>query len=288
MAAPLEVHTEVGLGSEAQTSPLFRLSPVGTPIYLGSLQRLRSDHLMASASLNWLSAPEQLLHVSMAASAMGKRAPNQPDFDLTVLSAQPTLHWAMEGLSLGTGPSWQSISVAGRRFRETPGWQLSITRPQDQDLLTLVAERGSYRHTSEWRDLDARATTALAQWQRSFKDSPVETVQMTLHFGQESNARGLDELSQRSRAVQWGLDGQAAGLNWSVLGSWQRSQFRASAFEGDVPRRDRSWSLDMSITQPLGPRHGLKIGISHSRNHSSVALYDQRYRQLSGSITSHW
>jgi hypothetical protein len=287
-AAAAEINTEMGLGSEAQSSPLFRLSPVGTPIYLEGLQRLRSEHLMASASLNWLFEPWQTVHVSVAASAMGKRAPKQPDFDFSVLSAQPTMHWALEGLSLGTGPSWQSIRVAGRRFRDTPGWQISITRPQDQDLLNLIVERGHYRHSSEWQDLNAQATTALLQWQRSFKNSPVETAQLMLHFGQDSNLHGLDELSQRSRALQWGADGQVAGLSWGFLGSWQRSRFRASAFEGDAPRRDRSWTLDASISRQLDTKHALKVGLSHSRNHSSVALYDQRYRQLTCSITSHW
>jgi len=287
-AAPAEVNTEVGIGSEAQTSPLFQVSPIGTPIYLEGLQRLRNKHLTASAGVHWLSEPGQSVHVSVAASAMFKRAPSHPDFDFTMWSAQPTLHWTLAGWGLGAGPSWQRIGVAGRRFRDTPGWQVSVSRPDDDDLLTLVAERGRYRHSAEWQDLDAQATTALLQWQRSFKSSPVETTQLTLHFAQESNLQGLDELSHRSRALQWGADGQWAGLSWAVLGSWQRSRFAASAFDGEAPRRDRSWTLDMSISQPLDTRHALKFGFSHSRNHSTVPLYDQRYRQLTCSLTSRW
>lgn len=288
MAAPVEVNTEVGVGSEAQTSPLFRLSPVGTPIYLEGLQRMRSEHMTSSAGVNWLSEPSKALNFSVAANALVKHAPTQSDFDFSLLAAQPTMHWALPGWSVGTGPTWQSLRVAGRRFRDTPGWQVSITRPQDQDLLNLVAERGRYRHSAEWQDLDARATTTLLQWQRSFKSSPVESTQLTLHFAQESNLQGLDELSHRSRALQWGADGQWAGLSWAVLGSWQRSRFAASAFDGEAPRRDRSWTLDMSISQPLNTRHALKFGFSHSRNHSTVPLYDQRYRQLTCSLTSRW
>ncbi len=287
-AAPAEVNTEVGIGSETQSSPLFRLSSLGTPIYLGGLQRLRSEHLTASTSMNWLSEPSKAVHVSMAASAMVKHAPARSDFDLTLLTVQPTLHWALAGLSLGTGPNWQGIGVSGRHFRATPGWQVSMSLPQDENLLTLLMERGRYRHTSEWQDLDAHATTALLQWQRTFKGGSVETAQLTLHAGQESNLHGLAELSQHSRALQWGADGQLAGLNWSFLGSWQRSRFRASVFEGEAPRRDRSWTLDMAITKPLDSRHALKFSFSHSRNHSSVPLYDQRYRQLSCSVTSRW
>lgn len=285
-ADPLQISSEAGLGAESQSSPLFQVSPVGTPVYLNGLQRYRSHYAQAGAQLMWDGSLPAGLHGTVSASAMLKRAPSQSDFDFSMVSVQPSVHGSLAGLNLGLGPTWLRMGVAHQFSRLAMGWQGSATWVREDDLVSLVADRARQQHSAEWNDLDATASTAVLQWQRKQPVAALaalEALQLSIFLGREVSRQGLDDLSHRSRAFQLGLDWKGWGVDWSVLGTWQRSHFDASAFDGEPTRRDRGWSVDATAQWPLANDLTLQLAAGHGRLHSTTRLYD--HRQGHGALT---
>lgn len=296
VADPPQFTTEAGLGTESQSSPLFQISPVGTPVYLDGLQRYRSDYAQAAAQLSWEGSLPAGLHGSLSASAMLKRAPGKSDFDYAMTSAQPSVHGTLAGVNVGFGPTWTHLDVAHQFGRSAVGWQASAAWVRDDDLVSFVAERVRQQHTAQWSEMDATATTAVLQWQRKRPFSGpdagpfagIEALQLTAFAGRESNRHGFDELSYRNGALQAGLDWTGWGLGWSVLGTWQQSRFDASAFDGEAPRRDRGWSLDASAQWSLSSDLKLLVAAGGGSVRSTTHLYDYRHGHASVTLQRHW
>jgi hypothetical protein len=282
---------DVGLGGESQSAPLVRIDPQGVLLDLGLRQRLRGEHLRLDLQGLLDSAPAdgpQGLGALLAGSASIKRAPSQPDFDLRVLSLQPSLQRATPLGTFGLGLQWQRIDAADRFARSTRGVQLSWTRAQDSGFTTALIDIGRQRHGSEFADLDARSRSWMLQQHLQLDSGALNSLDLALIGAREANLRGFDELSNRTQLVQGTLQGQAAGWRWSAGLAWQRARFDASAFFDDDVRRDRAWMLDGALSHPLGDQLSLRLTATAQVNKSNTRLYDNRYRQWGLALRAAW
>lgn len=295
LTAPCCAHQgqiEVGLGGESQSAPLVRIDPQGVLLDLGLRQRLRGEHLRLDLQGLLDSAPADGPDggpgALLAGSASIKRAPSQPDFDLRVLSLQPSLQRATPLGTFGLGLQWQRIDAAGRFARSTRGVQLSWTQAQRSGFTTALIDIGRQRQGSAFADLDARSRSWMLQQHLQLDRGAIDTLDLALIGARESNLRGFDELSNRSHLVQGTLQGQAAGWRWSAGLAWQRARFDASAFFDDDVQRDHAWMLDGALSHPLGDQLSLRLSATAQVNRSNTRLYDNRYRQWGLALRATW
>lgn len=272
---------ELGFGHEAQTSPLFQISPDSSLIYQGGQQSLEGAnyHTNLQGSAEWLWSEGASTTVSAALSI--KRAPRAPGMEMRSLSLSPAAHFPMGSASVGMGLELQSIEVGGAAFRQVNGLQWDWTRPDGDTLLGLVANVSQYRHPDALQELDARALSLVMLWQQAKPFPGVEAFHLTAIVGREINANGYDDLSQHSRMVSMAIHGSLAGFEWTLGRSWRRATFEDTLFPGEPPRDDLSTMTDVGISWALNDRQRLRLEANHVRNSSNTSLYDNQYVQYS-------
>jgi len=284
-AEPAEPSTRVsldlGLGHEAQTSPLFQISPESTVLYLPGLQRLQGSHARAQLQgfTDWRG--DAGLTVSLSGDATFKRSGDTPDFDFMSLSMQPGVHVPLGRANLGAGVNLQRMDVAGQHFRDVRGLQASWALPDGPNLWAIIAETGTYRHSGQLADLDALASSLVLQRQIDHPWSGATGLALSMIWGRERNQRGLRELSHRNFLVGATLDGKLGDLFWTLRPTILRSTFDDSAFASEPARRDRTTLLDLTLEWPLTANQTLRLELNQVRNRSSTHLYDNRYQQVS-------
>lgn len=275
---------ELGLGHEAQSSPLFQMSPQSTVVYLPGQQRLRGAHVQTRVQGFAEQALEGSLSASVAADASLKHAPQTPDLDVSSLSLQPTLHLALPGASLGWGLNLQRMNVARQHFRDVRSIVGSWTRLDGKNHWAVVAETGHYRHRGALSDLDARASSLVLQRHLGEPLPGIEGLDLAFIAGRERNDRGFRELSHRSAMLTATVQWNALGAHWSAGGGWQRVKFDDTAFAEEPVRRDRTTSVDLGAQWPLSDRLWLNLELNDVRNTSTTRLYGNHYRQFSVSL----
>lgn len=279
---------DLGLGGESQSAPLVRIDPQGVLLDLGLRQRLRGNHARVDLQGLLDSTPVDGLGALLAGSASIKRAPSQPDFDLRVLSLQPSVQRATSLGTFGLGLQWQRIDAAGRFARSTRSVQLSWTRAQHGGFTTALVDIGRQRHGADFSDLDARSRSWMVQQHLALDGGTVDSLDLALIGARDANRRGFADLSNRTRLVQGTLQGRAAGWRWSAGLAWQHARFDASAFADVDRRRDRAWMLDGALSLPLGEPLSLRISAAAQVNRSNTRLYDNRYRQWGAALRAAW
>ncbi len=287
--APSQFSTEMGWGYESQTAPLLRLSPQGEFISIDGLQRLHGAH--ASVGLqgftNWTLG--NAWNVSLAANALVKRSPGNPDFDFTMASFQPAIHMPFGAASMGWGLSLQQITVAGRPFRETRGTQLDWTLPHpDGSHWAFVADLGTHSHPGELKDLDAISSSMMLQRHWKNPHPALQSVDAGFHISREHNAIGFEDLSHRSTMVSTSMQWNWGEANWSAGANWQTTRFDAPVFPEDPMRVDQSVGVDVSVERALTAHQTVRLEYSFVRSQSTIPMFDNQYQQVALKLRTEW
>ncbi len=286
---PSQLSAELGWGYESQTAPLIRLSPQGEFISIDGLQRLHGAH--ASVGLqgftNWTFG--NAWNVSIAANALAKRSPGNPDFDFTMASFQPAFHLPFGAANLGWGLSLQQITVAGRPFRETFGTQVDWTLPHPEGShWAFVADLGTYKHPGELIDLDASSSSMMLQRHWEKPHPALQSVDVAIHLAREQNANGFEELSHRSTMVSASMQWNWGETNWSAGANWRTTRFDAQVFPEDPMRADQSVGLDVSVERALTARQTVRLEYSFVRSQSTIPMFDNQYQQVAIKLRTEW
>jgi len=280
--------TEIGLGYESQTSALLRLTPEGELINIDGLQRLKGGHLRVGIQghSHWQWGDGWGL--SLSADVSHKRTPGASDFDFSLISVQPEVHWAILSGNIGWGLTLQRMEVAGRPFRNVAGTQLNWTRVDEQgSMWSMVADLGANRHL-EFVDLNSTGVSLALQrhWAKPMR--ALESIDLTLYMSKEKNDHGFDELSYRnimlSASTQWQLPNQT----WSFGATVQKIHFGNNPFPDEVNRVDRSVGFEFSIEHELSSQSTLRLDFSRVRSTSSIAIYDNAYQQIGVKMRTNW
>lgn len=278
--ASTHLQMDIGVGHESQSSPLFQVAPDSTIIYQDGVDRLSGTHVRTAlqGSMEWLWSDG--LMVSLSGSAMVKRSPTSPGFDLLLPSIQPTVHMPIGQASVGVGLSFQSLDVAGQHFRDTSGLQADWTLLDGQTLWGVVVDTGVQKHSEGLTDMDAEVDSLTLITQFSKPISWADGLDFSLTLGREKNMRGFEDLSNRSTMFSALLRWSWAGVNWSVGRSWRHAQFDEALFVGEAPRYDKTSMADVAAEWELSPVRTLRAEFNETRNASNSRLYENTYHQL--------
>lgn len=232
----------------------------------------------------WSAAPGSAF--TLAGSALLQRADGQRDFDLGLATLQPSWQQATPLGSVSAGWQWQRIDLAGRRFRQAAGPQLTWTRAgEGTSFETLIVDAARLSHAPALADLDAESLTVSAQARRG---SEALSVDLGLSLSRERNRRGLPELSYAMALVQASLQARLAGASVGLGVARQGVRHAASAFDALPPRRDRAWLVDASVTVEADAHWQWRASAAWQRNRSNARLYDQRHFQWGVSAMGSW
>lgn len=290
LAQPAESHLQfdVGIGHEAQTSPVFQLSPEGNVLYLDGQQGLGGSHLHTSlqgnASWNW----EQGISTALAADVTIKRSPNSPDLDYMAINLQPAIHWPWGSASIGVGINLQSYDVGGHHFRDSSGMQVDWTHSDGDSLWGVVAEVASYQHATEYADMNAKAASIVLLHQWSDPLPGIDGLDFSAIVGREINDQDIHELSSRSAMLSATVRWTALGADCSLGRSWRQARFDDNAFASEPSRADNTVLTDLAAQWALSARHSIRLEYNAMRNVSSTRLYDNDFEQWSVILRSTW
>lgn len=281
---------EVGWGYESQTSPLVQLSPQGTLIFLEGRRRLAGSHWRANISgmRDWELLGE--VRLALAGDLHVKRSPRTPDFDFLNASFSPALRTSMdEWGNIGVGSHWQHIDVAGAHFRNVQSLQIDWTyADREGGHWVIMADVGKNRHRGELTDLDSTSATLLLQRHAQTPLPGIDAADLELYLVREHNDRGFPELSSRSHLLHVSLEREWLGVTWSAGLAWQQARFDQTVLPTMPVRRDEAWTIELAAALALAPGRTLRVDYVDVRNESNVALYQNRYRQLSVALQLTW
>jgi len=290
VAQPADSHfqLDVGLGHEAQSSPVFQISPEGNILYLDGAQGLNGSHLRTSlqGSAHW----EWDAGVSTAVSAEVtlKRSPQTPDLNFSSLNLQPSVHIPWGQSSVGWGLNLLSYDMGGRHFRDATGVQMDWTHANPQGLWGIVAEVSHYRHADELSDMDASTASIVLLRQITDPLPGIDGLDLSFIVGQEVNDQGFSDLSSRSAMLHANVRWTWLGADWSLGRSWRQARFDDSAFPGEPARADDTVTTDLAAQWPLSKSQSVRVEINQSRNASNTHLYDNSLLQWSVTLRKEW
>ena len=290
LAQPADSHLQldVGIGHEAQSSPVFQLSPEGNILYLDGQQGLRGSHLrtslQGSANWNW----EQGISTALAVEATVKRSPETPDLDFMSVSIQPAIHRPWGSASIGLGLNLLSYDVGGHHFRDSTGIQVDWTQSDGHSLWGVVAEVSSYAHAPEFSDMDAKAASlvVLRQWTDPLPG--IDGLDLSAIVAREVNDHGFGDLSNHSAMVTGSLRWTWLGADCSVGHGWRQAIFEDNLFVGETARTDHAVMTDLAAQWSLSATHFIRLEYNAVRNASSTRLYDNNFEQFSVTLRSVW
>ncbi|ARV19039.1 hypothetical protein AEP_02111 [Curvibacter sp. AEP1-3] len=276
-----QLQIDTGIGHEAQSAPVFQLTPESTIVYLDDLKHLSGEHVRTSvqASAEW--AWDKGFTVSLAGDATLKKSPAKPDLDYQTVSVQPSLMHPLWGGSGGVGVNLQTFDVGGAHFRDSTGLILNWTRADAESMWGVVAEISEYRHGADLRDMDATSRSLLLLRQYTDPCKAISGLDFSAIVGREENRWGYADLSNRSALLSATVHWSMWGGDWSFGRSYRRAVFDESAFEDDPVRMDATHMTDLSAQWPLTSKVSLRVEMNDSVSRSTTRLYDNNFRQFS-------
>lgn len=290
---PAHVELEVGLGHESSSSPLVRVSEDGALVVVPGLARLSGQVQRAAvqASALWSLTPQWDL--ALMALADLRRSRQAPGLGLDLGLVDASVRRSDRGLTLGFGPSFTGIAVAGRAFRQTVAWHLDAVAIDDSGQTRSVRlEWARHRHPEGLDDLDADALALSGSRRWRLQNMGVEHVEIGAGWRRERNRRALPELDQRSLHLSAELGWPAWGLDWTVVLLRQRSRFAGSGDGGaaatPTARRDDFLALDLGAEWAWSEQLGVRLSLGDARNRARPAFYDNRHRRAELSVSAHW
>lgn len=280
---------EFGIGHESQTSPLVRISPEGVLIRLDGFDRLAGTHYQGGVSgfTDWALGAESRL--ALGGDIRYKRAPGVQALDFAMASVNPMLRTSFAGGYFGIGPNLQRIEVAGERFRSVRGWHADwATGDLAGNHWLLFLDRGTNRHWDDLVDLDSTATLFMVK-RRQVEPLPgIDAIDLEIAVGRERNDRGFAELANRNAFFRVSLDRKQWGIGWSAGMSWQSAVFDDTPLPGLPARRDRATTVEFGAAYEVAAGQTLKFEAIAATNRANLALYENRYRQISLAYAISW
>lgn len=281
------METEISLGHESLSSPLFRFSETGALLRLPGLRTLSGSYVRIGTG-GMLALPADGGQWTLAGRADWKRAPAARDLDFGNLSGDLTWRQAFAGGQAGIGLGRQHLSVAGSRFRVADGIQADWTRPTaGEGHWALLSALSRQRHPQD-PDLDGTVASLSAQRHQPQPVPGLDALDLELAAARERNRHGYGDLSSRNLFLRLSVDRHWAGIEWSAGVAMHRASFDA-ALQPSLPvRRDRAAMLEFSASRDLGDGTSLRVEFQEARNRSNVALYENRYRNASVTLVRRW
>ena len=280
---------ELGAGSERLSSPLIRLSPDGTLVFVDGLTRIDGSFRRVVVSGVRDVPLGDSTRMTVGGRLDEKSSPDAPDLGFRFASLDAIVRRPAGGGTLGIGPSLQRIWVAGRHFRDVAALHVDWTRVEPERGYTAwVAELGTNRHRGVHADLDGNVL-AVSTHRKSKQPFPwLDGLDFDAGVRREVNANGFADLASRSAWARVSADRRFAGATWSVGAMLQRAWFDAALFDDTPARRDRYRLLDAAVEIELAPRRTLRVEAIDARNSSTLALYENRYRLVGVTLTLGW
>jgi hypothetical protein len=286
---PFQAGFQAALGYEHTSSPLIRVSDDGTLIFIEGLSRLAGAYGQTAVNGmgEWAGPGDSRL--ALTARIDWKHSPEAPDLDFGQFLADAAWHWPLSAGTLGIGPSWQRLWVAGDHFRDVVGLRADWTRagPDGSHWIWLL-EAGRNRHADFYRDLDSLALSLSLHRHLAATADFAANLDLEAGLALERNRHGFDDLSSRSAFLRLGIDRDWQGMNWSLGIMAQLARFDAALSEAVPARRDRYLSLELGLGKELADGLALQIGATAARNDANSPLYENRYRQLSLTLAKAW
>lgn len=290
-----QISVEAGLGHEQHSSPLMRVSPDGTQLFVAGLNRLASDYgqLALSGVRDWPVGDEARLAVS--GHALWKRSPTAPDLAFGTLSGNLAWRWPRLGGSLGIGPDIQKVDVAGAPFRRAGSLHGDLTWA-DADgnasggggFTVLMADVARNRHAPEFADFDSRTTIVSAHRHVGAGLPLVDALDLELGSWRERNAQGFADLSSRGEYARVSADVRRGAWTASVGYARHRVRFDAALLDTQPARRDRIGTVELALQWAWSAEATLSLELTQARNRANLDLYENRFRQAGVTLSLGW
>ncbi len=176
----------------------------------------------------------------------------------------------------------QRMWVAGERFRDVTAMQADVTRgTSDGGYWAWLAGAGVRRHGGVYSDLDSRAASLSVHRRIVSPVAGVDAVDIELGAGREINAHGFADLANRNAYARVSVDRRIAGIDWAVGYMMQRAHFDAALVEELPARRDTYRDIDVAATFELDKGGVLRLDAVTARNDANLPMFENRYRQIS-------
>lgn len=271
------------IGHERQSAPLVRISEDEPLLRIEGLSVQEGSYLQGVVDGVVEAGSPGVGTLAASGHLQAKRSPSNRDLDFSVASGS-VLWSAPVGASVfGLGPTGEVIRVSGEAFRESRGIQFNWSRAGGNgDLATAVAEWARRVHAGLFSDLDSRNLFVSLHGRRTIAAVRGLSGEAEIGLVRDRNVHGFDDLSSRTRFLRLGTSLSAAGGETSADLMWVRSRFDEGLLPTIPVRRDRTLSVSLTYDRPLagGPHH-LQIDTNWALTRSTVALFENRYRQVS-------
>lgn len=280
---------DVGVGWEQLSSPVVRLSPDSTLVRIEGLTRLSGAfaRVAAGAMRDWPLGDE--LRVAISGRIDWKFSPRAHDLRFGFANLDAMVRWPVAGWTIGAGPAWQSVHVAGQRFREVGSLHLDATRVEPGgSYLAVVWEAGRTRHRGDYTDLDSRVMSLSVHRKLKSPGFGLDGLDLDVGARRETNAHGYTDLANRSAYLRVSADRRWAQVTWSLGAMLQRALFDGALLESMAARRDRYLMLDAAAEVSLGPGRTARLEVVSARNAANLAMFENRYRQVMATVALAW
>lgn len=288
-SGPSSFQLQASVGHEQNTSPLIRISDDGTLIFVDGLARLTGNYinLGANGMTDWAAPLDGRLAVS--GRVEWKRSPDAPDLDFGQAQLDAAWHWQAGIGTLGLGASLQRLWVAGSRFRDVDSLHGDWTLARDDGSHWVwLLDLNRNRHSQIYADLDSQALSLSLHRHLPDPMPGLHGLDVEAGLVRERNAHGFSDLSNRSGFLRVGVDRNWAGTNWGIGLMGQIAHFDAGLMPGIPARHDRFLALDLAASKDLGSGLRLQFDTVLARNQANSPLYQNRYRQVSLTLSAQW
>ena len=285
----LRLEAELSLSHEASSSPLIRVSDDGALVALPELSRLAGT--VRRASLNASADGRVAGDGRWAATGLveSRQSGDAPGLAFRLALADLSLRWPLAGGTVGIGPSWLSMTVAGQAFRQTAAAHLDWTRvPTDGPVQALRLEVARHRHAANFEDLDAEVVAPSGHWHWATPGHGLGSFELGWGLRRERNRRGLPELSNHGAHLMGELAWDAWHTSWAINLMLQRSVFGGTAGSGLPARRDTFVAVDLSTEWPVTEQLALRASIGRARNHARPWLFENRHHHAELTLSGRW
>lgn len=280
---------DIGLGWEQLSSPVVRLSQDSTLVRIEGLNHLSGAfaRVAGGAMRDWPLGDE--LRLAVSGRVDWKFSPRAHDLRFGFVNLDAMLRWPIAGWTIGAGPAWQSIQVAGQRFREAGSLHLDATRVEaGGSYLAVVMEAGRTRHRGDYSDLDSRVVALSIHRKLKSPGLGLDGLDLDAGVRRETNAHGYTDLASRSAYLRVSADRRWARVTWSVGAMAQLAVFDDALLETLAARRDRYLMLDAAAEVPLGPGRTARLEIASAHNAANLPMFENRYRQVMATLSLAW
>jgi hypothetical protein len=206
-----------------------------------------------------------------------KNAHGSADLDLRTLAMQPATRVPAPESATAVRRALADLEPAAL---DAPGTVSAWTPLDERNPWSLIADAGASRQPGAFASPGIASNSLGLARQFSNPVAGIDALDIALIAGREGNDPGFREAANRNSTVQVSLQWTLLGLNWSAGYGLRRANYNESPFPEESARRDRTGMFDLAAEWSLGAGQALRLELNETRNTSSIALYDNRFRQV--------